>query len=81
MTEEEKEVVRAIYHKDVAYFFEWIGLSEELSQGNIVCSICGTTMTLDNFRAVARKSGRLVFCCDKDSCILEFVSYLKDDNK
>ena len=77
----EKEVIRTIYHKDVADFFESIGLSEELAQGEIRCIICGGIITLDNFRAVTRKSDKLLFCCDKESCIQEFTSYLKGDKE
>jgi len=77
--EREKEVIRTIYHKDVANFFESIGLSEKLANGEIRCSVCGEIITLDNFRAVARKSENLLFCCDKESCIHEFTSRLRGD--
>ena len=75
----EKEVIRTIYHKDVAKFFESIGLSDKLAHGEIRCSVCGEIITLDNFRAVARKSENLLFCCDKESCIHEFTSLLRGD--
>ncbi len=77
--EREKEAIRTIYHKDVANFFESIGSSEKLARGEIRCSICGEIITLNNFRAVARKSENLLFCCDKESCIREFVSHLRGD--
>jgi hypothetical protein len=73
----EKEAIRALYHKDVVDFFESAGLSEKLAKGEIHCCICGEIITLDNFRAVARKSDKLLFCCDKESCILKFASYLR----
>lgn len=76
---EEKKVIRAIYHKDVVDFFESMGLSEKLERGEILCSICGGVITLDNFRAVARKLEDLLFCCDKESCIQELFSYLRSD--
>lgn len=75
----EKEVVKAVYHKDVTKFFESIGLTEELSQGKLFCSICGAIITTDNFRAVLRKSGELLFCCDQESCILKFTLLTKED--
>jgi len=68
----DKEVIRTIYHKRVANFFESIGLFEELEKGKIHCFVCGEIITLDNFRAVIRRSGKLLFCCDKESCIHEF---------
>ena len=79
MMRREKEVIRAIYHKNAVDFFESVGLSEKLARGEICCSICGGIITLGNFRAVARKSGELLFCCDKESCIHEFVSHLRGD--
>ncbi len=79
MIRKEKEVIRTIYHKDVANFFESMGLSEKLAKGGIRCNICGEIITLDNFRAVTRKSEDLLLCCDKESCIHEFVSHLRGD--
>ncbi len=77
--EREKEIIRTIYHKDVANFFESIGLSEKLAHGEIRCSVCGEIITLDNFGAAARKSMDLLFCCNKESCIHEFISRLRSD--
>jgi hypothetical protein len=79
MVRKEKEVIRTIYHKDVANFFESMELSEKLAQGEFRCIICVEKITVDNFRAVARKSGGLLFCCDNESCIHEFASYLRGD--
>ncbi len=77
--EREKEVIRSIYHKEVVNFFESIGLSRELERGEIRCSVCGEIITLNNFRAVTRKSENLLFCCNKESCIHKFVSHLRGD--
>lgn len=77
MEKQEKKVIRTIYHKEVADFFESLGLSEKLARGEIRCAICGDIITLENFRAVTRKSNRLLFCCDKELCIHKFAPYLK----
>lgn len=79
MLSEEKEIIRAIYHKGVANFFESMGLLEKLHNGEIRCGICEETITFDNFRAVTRKSNNLLFCCDKELCIQKFISYLRGD--
>jgi hypothetical protein len=76
MKRREKEVIRCIYYKDVANLFRTMGLSEKLARSEIRCSICGEVITPDNFRAVTRKSEKLLFCCDKESCILSFTSHL-----
>jgi len=71
------ELIRVIYHKDTVNFFKSIGLFDKLTSGEILCSVCGEKITIKNFRAVTRKSGKLLFCCDKDSCIQEFTSVSK----
>jgi len=73
----EREIIRAIYHKDVVNFFKSIGLFDELERSEILCSICGEKITAENFRAVTRKSNELLFCCNKDSCVQKFTSYLR----
>lgn len=80
MIRREKEVIRAIYHKDTANFFESVGLSKKLKEGKLKCIICGETIRIDNFRAVMRKSGKLLFCCNKESCIQRFGSFLKEES-
>jgi len=73
----ESEIIRVIYHKDVTEFFKSLGLFDKLTSGEILCSVCGEKITIENFRAVTRKSGKLLFCCNKDACIQEFISSLK----
>jgi dimeric dUTPase (all-alpha-NTP-PPase superfamily) len=73
----EREAIRAIYHKDIVNFFKSIGLFDKLESGEILCSICGEKITVENFRTVTRKSNELLFCCDKDPCIQKFTSYLR----
>lgn len=80
MSRTEKKVIRAIYHKDITAFFETMALSEKLARGELRCSICGEVITLDNFRAVTRKSENLLFCCDKESCIWSFSSHSRGDS-
>ncbi len=75
---QQKEVVQAIYHKDVTTFFESVGLLETLQRGEIYCDVCGEQITLENFRAVAKKSGNFLFCCDKEFCIQKLASKLKE---
>lgn len=79
MAKREEKIIRTIYHKEVADFFESLGLSEKLAKGKIRCAICGEIITLKNFRAVTRKSGKLLFYCKKESCIQKFAPYLKED--
>jgi len=74
---EEQEVIRTIYHENVADFFESIGLYEELKQGELRCVVCDRVITLKSFRAVTRISNVLLFCCNKESCIHNFSKHVK----
>ena len=74
---EEKEIFRAIYHKNVADFFNSIRLYKKLKQGELHCDICEQKITLANFRAVTRISHELLFCCNKEMCIHEFSKHEK----
>jgi dimeric dUTPase (all-alpha-NTP-PPase superfamily) len=77
--EAKKKIVKTIYHKETADFFESIGLIEKLMEKKIHCSVCGDVITLENFRAVTRKRGDLLFCCDKERCIREFTIYVSTE--
>lgn len=71
----EKEVIRTIYHKNVMEFFDAIGLTEEIVGGGIQCAVCGQIITPENFKVVTRRSGKLLFCCDNESCIHTLASF------
>ena len=75
---QQKAVIRAIYHKEVVDFFESIGLLEALRRGEIYCDVCGEQLTLDNFKASSKRSGKFLFCCDKELCVQKLASELKE---
>jgi hypothetical protein len=72
----EKEVIRTIYHEDVSAFFEVLGLLEKIARAEIRCAVCGQPISLENFKAVTNKSGKLLFCCNQEACIEGFGSCL-----
>ncbi|MFW6130546.1 MAG: hypothetical protein ACOC56_05115 [Atribacterota bacterium] len=69
---EETEDIKTIYHKDVEQFFKDMGKYEALINEEISCDICGRTITLENFRAVKKESGELLFCCQDEECMDKF---------
>jgi len=75
----EKVVITTVYHRDVPAFLEALGLSERLSRAEIRCAVCAKLITLDNFTAVTNKSGKLLFCCNQETCIEGFGSCLRGD--
>lgn len=77
---QQKETIRAIYYKDVANVLESIGLLETLQRGEFRCSICGEQITINNLRAIGKKSGEYLFCCEKELCIQKLASILRQVN-
>jgi hypothetical protein len=75
------EIIRAVYHEDVEIFFEYLNLSKELAEGKIHCMICNETITIDNFRALIKKTNKLLFCCNKEFCIQSFNPYSESEEK
>lgn len=74
---QQKEIIRAIYYKDLANFIESIGLLETLRRGEIRCSICGEQIAINNLKAIAKKSGEYLFCCEKELCIQKLASIMR----
>ena len=77
--ETEKVTIRTVYHRDVSAFFEALGLSDDLFQEEIRCAVCTQPVTLDNFKAVTNKSGKLLFCCNQGGCVEGFGFCLMGD--
>jgi len=72
-----KEVIKIVYHKEVGNFLESLIRHEKL--GEATCYICGTKVTLENFMALTRKSGRILFCCNKIECYRSFNDILRNE--
>jgi len=70
-----KEVVKIVHYKEVEDFLESIIKLEKI--GEATCSICGAKITPENFKALVRKSGKILFCCDKPECYRLFIETLR----
>lgn len=69
-----EEIFRAVYYEEVADLFKMLGLFDELMQGALVCSVCGSVITTTNFRAATRESGDLLLSCDREGCYNQFMA-------
>jgi hypothetical protein len=72
-----KEIVNAVHPTDVYSFFVGYDLIHALEEGTIKCHSCGVTITLENFRAVTRRSGNLLFACTQECCYILLIE--RDD--
>jgi len=72
-----KEIVKVVHHKETKEFLESI-IRLEKFEHEITCYFCGTKITPKNFKALTRKSGKILFCCDKPVCYRRLVETMKD---
>jgi hypothetical protein len=76
-THDIKEIIKIVHYKEVKNFLKSI-ISLEEFKGEIICHFCGTKITAKNFKALTRKSGKILFCCDNPKCYIAFVKSLKE---
>jgi hypothetical protein len=58
-----KEIIKIVHYKEVKNLLDSI-IGLEKVEIEIACNICGTKITAKNFKALTRKSGKILFCCD-----------------
>jgi hypothetical protein len=68
-----KENIKAIHDSEIKEFFERLGIVEKLANGELKCSVCKSTITEQNFRAITKKSEDLLFSCNRESCYTDFL--------
>ena len=64
-----KEIVQAVLGTELRSFFESLNLLQAFERGEFACHRCGDIITAQNFRAVTRHRGGLMFSCDKSECL------------
>ena len=75
-TNETKEIIKIVHHKEADTLFKSI-VSLGKHEGEIICYVCRTKVTSRNFKALTRKSGKILFCCDNPECYRLFVKSLR----
>jgi hypothetical protein len=69
-----KEIVQAVLGSEVRSFFESLNLLKTFETGQFNCHKCGDVITVENFRAVTRHNGGLMFSCDKNECLASLAA-------
>ena len=75
-TNETKEIIKIVHYKEAEALFKSI-LSLGKDEGEIFCYVCRTKVTSRNFKALTRKSGKILFCCDNPECYRLFFKSLR----
>ena len=65
-----KEVVKVVHYEEVKELLESLYIAEQKEPR---CYICGTKVKAENFSALIRKSGEILFCCDGQNCYRLFI--------
>ena len=72
-----KEIIKVVHHKEVKDLLESIIRLEKFEM-EITCYICGAKITAENFKALARKSGKILFCCNDPKCYKLLIETLRE---
>lgn len=69
MTRSNRDEIRAVHSAEVEAFFAEAGFLDALIGAQLSCHRCKKVITLDNFEAVTRKNGVLLFSCRDENCL------------
>ena len=68
---EERPEILAVHKQKLEQFLRGLELWEPLIRGEVKCTVCGETITLDNVGAIVPSGKEVVLCCSKHSCLLK----------
>jgi hypothetical protein len=60
--------VPAIHDHDLETILKDLGILDKIASGQILCSVCGTPLTLDSIECLYLQDNELKFCCNKIQC-------------
>lgn len=64
----QREVIHAIYRRDLERILKDIGLLDRLLAGKSHCAICGTRITLDTLQCLFMEGNQIRLCCTNIKC-------------
>ena len=63
-----REKVHAIHKHDLEHILKDLGLLDDLMAGAVVCSICGSRLSLDTIQYLYMEENEVKLCCTKIDC-------------
>ncbi len=73
-----RESIAAVHDDDLRNFLASIGATNDVASGKIHCKFCRDPITLETLQAVFPDSGSISYVCQKQSCLRQFIKYLKE---
>ena len=65
-----KETIRVIHYSDTEGYLASLLRADIISPADLVCSCCGTPVSAINFGGLTRLNDKLIFSCDKETCLM-----------
>lgn len=69
-----KETFQAVHPAELESFLSRLGLLDRFNKGTIKCHWCADLITKDNFKALTRRGDRILFSCNKGTCLLSLAT-------
>lgn len=63
-----KHIITAVHDQDLEILLDGLGLTAQISKGQIKCGICGTTIDMNNLLCVYPSDGMVKVCCNNKEC-------------
>jgi hypothetical protein len=68
----QREKIKAVHDDDLEQFLSSLGVLEQIKEGEHLCTICGTPITLENFGAIYPRDNKICFLCHRAFCLANF---------
>jgi hypothetical protein len=68
---EEKPEILAVHKQKLEQFLRGLELWEPLIRGEVKCTVCRETITVDNIGAIVPSGNEIVLCCSKHTCLMK----------
>ncbi len=65
----QREKIKAVHDYDLEQFLSSIGVLEDIKNGHYYCTFCNTLITMENLGAVYPNDNKIIFVCDRLSCL------------
>ena len=63
-----KHTIKAVHDQDLELLLDGLGLTEQISEGQIECGICGTTIDMNNLLCIYPSGEMIKVCCKNREC-------------
>lgn len=64
-----KKEILAVHKRKLEEFLRKLDLWEPLQRGDLICAVCGTTISIDNIGFIIPSGEDILLCCANTECI------------